>query len=102
MAALRFVHVMRGDQHGDAITGQLMDLIPKFSPCLGVNTRRWFVQQQQPRLVNQASRQRQALLPTTRSGTRQLMAALRQTQTLQRGINCSASIGQFKQPGDKV
>ena len=49
MASLRFVHVMGGDEKGQALAGELMDLFPEIAPRLGVDAGRRFVQQQQLR-----------------------------------------------------
>ncbi len=73
---------MRADQHGDAGRRQLLDQLPEFAPCIGVDTRGGLIKEQQLRLVQHAGGQRQALLPAARQRPGQLIAALRQPEFL--------------------
>ena len=52
---------MGGNQHGDALRGELVDLVPEVAPRAGVDAGGGLVQQQQARRVDQAGGQRQAL-----------------------------------------
>ncbi|MNN32941.1 hypothetical protein D3C81_1466780 [compost metagenome] len=63
VAALGLVHVVRADQHRDAARGKQVQLLPEIAPRLGVDAGGGLVEQQQFRLVQQAGRQRQPLLP---------------------------------------
>lgn len=45
MAALSLVHVMRGDQHRDAVRREPMDLIPEVASRLGIDARGRLVEQ---------------------------------------------------------
>src|SRR5687768_632072 len=82
MAAFGFVHVMRSDQKGEPLAGQLMNVLPEFATRLGIDAGSRFVEQQQFGLVDQASRQSEPLLPAAGKLAGQLMAALRQPEPL--------------------
>ena len=84
VAALGLVHVVGGDQHGQPAARQPMDLVPEFAPRLGVDAGGGLVEQQQLRLVHDAGGERQPLLPAARQSARQLVAARRQAEFLER------------------
>ncbi len=63
VAALRLVHVVRGDQEGQALGGEPVDLLPEIAARLRVHAGGRLVEQKQFRLVDQAGGERQALLP---------------------------------------
>ena len=63
VAALGFVHVMGGDQHGDAVGGQPVNLVPEFAARLGIDAGGRLVEQQQARLRQDAGAEREPLLP---------------------------------------
>ena len=83
MATLSFVHVMRGDEHGQSFSGELMNFLPELPARLGVHAGRRFVEHQQLRFVNQTRCQGEALLPTPGKGAGQLTAAGGHPQSLQ-------------------
>ena len=66
VAALGLVHVVGGDQHGDALGGEPVDLVPELAPRLGIDAGGRLVEQQQPRLRQDAGAERQPLLPAAR------------------------------------
>ena len=82
MAALGFVHVMGGDEEGQAAGGEKVDLLPEIAAGLGVHAGGGFVQQKEFRPVNQAGGQGQTLLPAAGKLAGQLLLALRQAQAL--------------------
>ena len=84
VAALGLVHVVGADQHGHAVGGQPVDLVPELAPRLGVDAGGGLVEQQQLRLVDQAGGERQPLLPAARERAGQLVAAVGEAQPLQR------------------
>mmetsp|Transcript_23364 Transcript_23364/g.55525 ORF Transcript_23364/g.55525 Transcript_23364/m.55525 type:complete len:246 (+) Transcript_23364:1539-2276(+) len=102
MAALGLVHVMRRDQHRDALAGEQMDLVPELAPRLGVDAGRGFVQQQQARPVQQAGGEREALLPAAGQRAGQLPLPAGQAQALQRAIHRVVTVRHREQPGDEV
>ena len=63
VAALGLVHVVGRDQHGDAVGGELVDLVPELAPRLRVDAGGRLVEQQELRLVHDAGGERQPLLP---------------------------------------
>jgi hypothetical protein len=79
VAALRLVHVMRADQHGHAVGGEIVDLVPKLAPGFGIDARGGLIEQEQAGRVQQAGGKREALLPAARQLTRELPRALRET-----------------------
>ena len=66
VAALGLVHVVRGDEHGQALGGEVVDLVPELAPGLGIDAGRRLVEQQQVGLGQDAGAERQALLPAAR------------------------------------
>src|SRR4030095_15431737 len=86
VAAFSLVHVMGCDEKRQAFGGQLVDLLPKLAARLRVHAGSRLVEQQQLRLMNQAGRQGQALLPTTRELPRELLPPLRKTETLEAAL----------------
>ena len=80
VAALGLVHVVGGDQHGEPLRRQRMDLVPEVAPRLGIDARRGLVQQQEIRLGQDAGAQRQPLLPAPRKLPRQLILAARKAK----------------------
>lgn len=83
MAPLHLIHIMGGNQNGEAAICQPMNFIPEITPRLGVHTRGWLVQQKQFRLVHDAGGKRQPLLPAARKRARQLAAARGEAQFIQ-------------------
>ncbi len=83
MTPFRLVHVMRGDEDGQAAGGKLMDLIPEFAARLGVNTRRRLIEQEQLRFVDQARGQREPLFPAAGKRAGELFAARHHAETFE-------------------
>jgi len=71
-AALGLVHVVRGDERGDALGRELVHLVPEVAASHGVHARGGLVQQQESRLVQHARRQGESLLPAARERPGQL------------------------------
>ncbi len=69
-AALRLVHVMRGDDERDALSRQLKQQIPEFAAGHRIDPRRRLIEEHQPRAVQQGTDERQPLLPPPREATR--------------------------------
>ena len=70
VAALGLVHVVRADQHRDAVRREAVQLFPEFAPRVGVDARGRLVEQQQSRPVQHARGEREALLPAARQRAR--------------------------------
>ena len=102
MAARRFVHVMRGDEHRQPARRELVNLLPKFAPRLRVHARRRFVEQQQLRLVNQTRREREALFPATGKRAGQLLAPLDHAEAFQTFFHGSLALRHFVEPRDEI
>ena len=62
MAPLRFIEIRSGNQHGEALTGEVSERVPKLAPRHGIHARRRFIEQQNVRLGNERAHQRQLLL----------------------------------------
>ena len=80
MAALGLVHVVGGDEHGDAFGGELVDLVPELAPRLGIDAGGRLVEQQQLRLRQDAGAERQPLLPAARQLAGELVGASREPE----------------------
>src|SRR5260370_2925244 len=62
-ATLGFVHVVSGDEEGDAVTGKLEEEIPELAARDGVDAGRWLVEEKKRRLVQHGAAEGEALLP---------------------------------------
>ncbi len=62
VAALRLVHVGRGDEHGDALGDHLVDDEPQVAPRDGVDAERRLVEEQDLRLVDEGAAEAELLL----------------------------------------
>jgi hypothetical protein len=75
VAALRFVHVMGGDENGEAAGREVVNLAPEIAPRLGVDARGRLVEQEQLRIGQRAGAERGPLLPAARQLARDLLLA---------------------------
>ncbi len=71
VAALGLVHIVGGDEHGDAFGGQPVDLLPELSPRLGIDAGGRLVEQEQLRLTAGCRRRAQAAASSPRRACRQ-------------------------------
>src|SRR6266851_340581 len=62
-AALGFVHVMRGDEKGDAMAGKLEEEIPELAARDGVDAGSGLIEEKEFRLVQHGAAECEALLP---------------------------------------
>ncbi len=63
MAAFGLVHVMRGDEDGEAAGGELVNLAPEIAPRFRIDAGGRLVEQQQTGVRQRAGAEREALLP---------------------------------------
>ena len=82
VAALRLVHVMGGDQHGQPVGRQRMDLVPEIAPRFWVDAGGRLVQQQQLRIGQRAGAEREALLPAAGEFAGELLLAAVEAEPL--------------------
>ena len=71
MTVLRFVEVMRRDQHGDALARQLADEIPELPARERIDAAGGFVEKDDGRLVEDGAAERQPLPPAAGQIARQ-------------------------------
>src|SRR2546421_5912750 len=64
-AALGFVHVVSGDEEGDAMTGKLEEEIPELAARDRIDARGGLVEEKKGRLVQHGAAESEALLPAT-------------------------------------
>ncbi|MNK90611.1 hypothetical protein D3C87_1106720 [compost metagenome] len=102
VAALGLIHIVRADQHRDAVRGQLVKLLPEVAPGLGIDPGGGFVEQQQLGLVQQARRQRQPLLPSAGQRAGQLRGARLQAEVFQRAVHGLAAVGHGVDAGHEL
>ena len=62
IAPLRFVEIGSGNQHGEALAGEVRERVPKLAPGHGIHACRRFIQEQNIRLGNERAHERQLLL----------------------------------------
>ena len=82
LAALGFIHVMRGNEKGEPLRGQLMNFFPEIAARFRIDTGGGLVQQQQFRSVNEAGRERETLFPAAGKLAGKLLFALGQPEFL--------------------
>ena len=75
---------MGGDQHGDALRAQRVDLVPEIAPRLGIDAGGRLVEQQQLGRMQHAGGQRQALFPAAGQIAGQLVLAIGEPEPLER------------------
>ena len=102
VAALGLVHVVGADQHGHAVGGEPVDLVPELAPRLGIDAGGGLVEQQQLGLVQHGGGQRQALLPAARERAGELVRAVGEAEPLQRLGHPLAPPVQGVEAGDEV
>ena len=82
VASLGFVHVVGGDEKGQALGGEAVDVLPEIAPRLWIDPRRRLVEQEQFRLMDQAGGEGHALLPSAGKFSRQLLRTVREPEFL--------------------
>ena len=76
VAALGLVHVVGGDEHGQPVGGELVDLVPELAPRLRVDAGGRLVEKQELRLVHDAGGEREPLLPAAGERAGELVLAV--------------------------
>ena len=101
VTALGLVHVVGGDQHGEAIGRERMDLVPEIAPRLGIDAGGRLVQQQQLRIGQRAGAERQPLLPAAGQFAGELFLAALKADAVDHVARGPAGIGQAVEPRDE-
>src|SRR5258705_5877668 len=101
VAAFRLVHVMGADQDGEPALAQMMDLLPEFAAGQWIDARRRLVEQQQPGLVEHASREREALLPTAGKLAGELILTVLKPEPCERSIDLLLALRHLVDAGDE-
>src|SRR6185295_11463814 len=99
---LGLVHVVRADQDGEALGGQGVDEVPELAPCLRIHAGGWLVEEQELRLVEDAGRQREPLLPSTGELAGELRPPVGQASPLQDGGDARLAVRQLVEAADEV
>ena len=81
-----------GTQQHDLFPGNFADEVPHRHPLAGVKSRRWLVQHQNIRVVEQRLRKKQPLLHATRPATDGAACRLREIQPRQRPVHAPFGI----------
>jgi hypothetical protein len=68
------------NQHGEAVGGERVDLVPELAARLGVDARGRLVEQQQLGIGQRAGAEREALLPAARQRSGDLLLASGQAE----------------------
>ena len=87
VAALGLVHVVRADEHRDALRGEPMQLFPEFAPRVRVDAGGRLVEQQQARPMQHARGERQPLLPAAGERAGELVLRGREAEVLERAVD---------------
>ena len=82
VTALGLVHVMGGDQHGQPVGGERVDLVPEIAPRLGIDAGGRLVEQQQLRARQRAGAEREPLLPAAGEFAGELLLAAGKAEPL--------------------
>ena len=93
---------MGRDQHGHAVGGEAVDLVPEFASRLGVDAGGGLVKQEEFRSVHDAGGEGQTLFPAAGEFARELVPARGEAEALERGAHGSARVGQAVEAGDEI
>ena len=102
VAALGLVHVVGGDEHGQPVLGEAVDLVPELAPRLRIDAGGRLVEEQQPRLVHDAGGEREPLLPAAGERAGELVLAARQAEAVERLVDGLAEVRQRIEPRDEL
>ena len=102
MAALGFVHVMRGDEHGQALRGQAMDFFPEIAARLRIDACCRFVEKEEFRPVDKAGGERETLFPPAGKLPGELGFASFKPKTLQHLRYRLGGVRHFVDVGDEA
>ena len=102
MATLGLIHVVGCYQYRHSLTGKLVDLIPELPSGFGVHAGGRLIQQQQLWLVEHACGECQALLPSARQGSGQLVGATGQADGFDGLLDRFPSVGDPVDACDEV
>src|SRR5690606_167682 len=91
-----------GDEDGEAVGGELVDLLPEITARLGIDAGGRLVEEQQSRPVNEAGGEREALLPSAGECPRELRPTLGEPEALERLIHRGAAAGHLVDPRDEI
>src|SRR5689334_17225251 len=83
VAVFRVVHMMCGHKNGVARSRKILDQIPKNAARDGIDTRGWFIQEQDRRLVQNGATEGQTLFPPTRQQMGHCVSALSEFRHLE-------------------
>src|SRR5204863_4599185 len=93
---------MGGDEKGQRLGGELMNLLPKIASRFWIDTRCRLIQQQQFRAMNEARGKRETLFPSTRELAGELVFAFRQSELLDAFTNGLPAILHVIHARDKI
>src|SRR4029077_6740031 len=102
MAALGFVHVMRGDEHGQALRGQTMDFFPEIAARLRVDACCWFVEKEELRPVDKTGGECETLFPPAGKLAGQLGFASLKPESVQHLSDHLGSVRHLVDVGDEA
>ena len=102
MAALRLVHVVRADEHRDALGGERVELVPELAPRLRVHACGRLVEQQQLGVVQQAGGEREPLLPPAGERAGELLRPRAQTEPFEPLAHAALPVGHPVHARDEV
>src|SRR5262249_33625963 len=102
VTALGLVHVVGGDQHGEAFGRERVDLAPELAPRFWVDARGRLVEQQQLRTGQRAGAEREPLLPAAGQGTGDLLLAALQAEPRNHRARRAARVGKPIDAGDEL
>ena len=102
MTAFGFVHVMGGDQNGEALGGELMDLLPEIAAGLGIDAGGGFVEEQELGLMDEAGGEGEALFPAAGELTGELLAAFEETEAFEGVAHGFCTVGDRVNAGDEI
>ena len=102
VTALGLVHVMGGDQHGQALRRQRVDLVPEFAPRFRIDAGGRLVEQQQLRAGQGAGAEREALLPAAGKLAGELLFAATEAKPLHHLARGRASDWQARKDARRI
>ena len=87
VAVLRLVHIVCGDEDGDALGGCVVDKLPEASPCHGVYASRRLIEEDYLGAVKDGNGEGQLLLPPEGKAAHAKLALILEVELLKESLH---------------
>ena len=102
VTALGFVHVMGGDENGEAPGGETMDLFPEIASGFGIDAGGGFVEEEELWLMDEAGGEGETLFPAAGEFAGELLTAVREAEGFEAVVDGLGAFGDGVDAGDEI